>query len=361
MRASRAPGPKMRGSFEPNFSVTVRSCCKIPKGRYLKGWGVKNRFENVPGEVVVAGLLGGISVDDGPTGEQLAVLDAIGTYYLECGDLTVSTISPLSPAEIASALPRPEDRRRFHHLLVALEAARHPQSAAQVGAVERYASALGVDGPDLVMFRSLIDRGVQGAATDYRRFIDKMAPRRAEPTLVLDAFDPTKPEPELVKRLEAFSDLPEDSLGRAFLSFYERTGLDLPGKDAALMNHFYVAHDMTHVIAGIGTSSPGEIALSGFMVAMNDDDVNFSALLASLVIHEAGFGRPTSIRSAETETLAREGAAVLLGQEMARGALCTADFSLVDHFALAPLPLATVRQRFGVVAPDDPDDGFHIW
>jgi hypothetical protein len=310
---------------------------------------------------VFAGLLGAITVDDGPTVEQLAVLSSIGAHYLGCTDVDVRDVDPIGPAELAVALTEPGDRRRFHHLLVALEAARHPQTAAQVESVERYARALGVDGPDLVMFRSLIDRGVEAAAADYRRFIEKMAPRRAEPTLVSEPFDPMSPEPELVTRLEAFADLDEDSLGRAFLRFYERTGLSLPGMDPAYMNHFYVAHDMTHVIAGIGTTSPGEIALSGFMVAMDDNDVNFSALLASLVIHEAGFGRPTSLPNAETETLSLDGASELLGQEMARGAKCTEDFSLVDHFALAPLPLAEVRRRFGVVAPDDPDDGFHIW
>ena len=310
---------------------------------------------------MVAGLLGAISIDDGPTPEQLAVLSSIGAHYLGCIDVDVHSLDPIGPAELAVVLTDPMDRRRFHHLLVALEAARHPQAAAQVEAVERYASALGVDGPDLVMFRSLMDGGIEAAAADYRRYIEKMAPLRAEPTLASEAFDPSSPEPELVTRLEAFADLDEDSLGRAFLRFYERTGLNLPGLDPAIMTHFYVAHDMTHGIAGIGTTSPGEIALSGFMVAMDDNDVNFSALLASLVIHEAGFGRPTSIPNAETETLSLDGASELLGQEMARGAKCTADFSLVDHLALAPLPLDEVRRRFGVVAPDDPDDGFHIW
>ena len=318
-------------------------------------------FRHTEGEVVVAGLLGAVTVDEGPTVEQLAVLSSLGTHYLGCVDLDVRSLDPIGPEALAAALTDAAERRRFHHLLVALEAARHPQAAAQVDAVERYATALGVDGPDLVMFRSLIDQGIEAAAADYRRYIEEMAPLRAEPSLVSDSFDPAQPEPELVARLEAFADLDEESLGRALLRFYERTGLSVPGLDAPVMNHFYVAHDMTHVIAGIGTSAPGEIALSAFMVAMDDNDVNFSALLASLVIHEAGFGRPHSIATAETETLSLDGAAGLLGQEMARGAKCTADFSLVDHFALAPLPLAEVRRRFGVVAPDDPEDGFHIW
>jgi hypothetical protein len=94
---------------------------------------------------------------------------------------------------------------------------------------------------------------------------------------------------------------------------------------------------------------------------MDDNEVNFSALLASLIIHEAGFGHPTSIARAEAETLRLPGAADLFGQEFARGGRCTGDFSLVDHFALAPLQLDDVRAQFGVVAPDNPEDGFHLW
>ena len=318
-------------------------------------------FQDVAGEVVVGGLLSGIDVDGGPTHEQLAVLSALGTHYLGCENLNLTSVPRIGPKVLAEALINPSDRRRFHHLHVALEAARHPQTAAQVAAVEHFAEALQVDGADLVMFRSLVTSGVEQAADDYRRFVERVLPLRAEPTLAMIDVDLSEPEPELLARLQGFAKLPEGSLGRAFLTFYERTGFNLPGTDPARMNHFYVAHDMTHVIAGIGTSSPGEIALSGFMVAMDDNEVNFSALLSSLIIHEAGFGRPTSIRSAEVETLSKNGAAELLGQEMARGAKCTADFTLVDHFALAPLPLAEVRAHFGVTKPVNPDDGFHLW
>jgi hypothetical protein len=318
-------------------------------------------FQDVAGEIVVGGLLSGIDVDGGPTSEQLAVLFALGTHYLGCQHLDLTSIQRVDPQQLAQVLVNPSDRRRFHHLHVALEAARHPQTAAQVAAVEHFAEALQVDGADLVMFRSLVTSGVEQAADDYRRFVERVLPLRAEPTLAMIDVDLSEPEPELLARLQGFAKLPEGSLGRAFLTFYERTGFNLPGTDPARMNHFYVAHDMTHVIAGIGTSSPGEIALSGFMVAMDDNEVNFSALLSSLIIHEAGFGRPTSIRSAEVETLSKNGAAELLGQEMARGAKCTADFTLVDHFALAPLPLAEVRAHFGVTKPVNPDDGFHLW
>ena len=77
-------------------------------------------------------------------------------------------------------------------------------------------------------------------------------------------------------------------------------------------------------------------------------------------MHEAGFGDSPTIGH-EERVLALPGAADLLGRELARGARCTADFSLADHFALASLPLAEVRERFGVPTPDDPFDGHHCW
>ena len=311
-------------------------------------------------EPMVAGLMSGIDVADGPGDEQLAVLRALTSHYFARPDLDLATLPSMTPSELAVSIVDPRERRLFHHIHVALEACRHPQDAEQVTAVADYAEALDVDGPDLVLFRSLVDQGLDQAAVDYHRFAGDMLPRRSEPSLagtgVLD-----QPEPELTLRLSAFVDLPEESLGRAYLRYYDRTGFDLPGAGASQMNHFYVAHDMTHVLSGVATTSQGEVALSGFMVGMDDNEVNFSAFLASLIIHEAGFGAPTSIAVAESRTLAAPGAGELLGRELSRGAACTGDFSLVDHFALAPLPLDEVRRQFGVRPPDDPDDGHHWW
>jgi len=309
---------------------------------------------------MVAGLLGGIDVAGGPGDEQLAVLRALSSHYFGRPDLDLATLAPMGPNELAAVVVDRGERRLFHHIHVALEACRHPQDAEQVTAVANYAKTLDVDGPDLVLFRSLVDQGLDQAAVDYHRFALDMLPKRSEPALAGTGVT-DRPEPELTLRLDAFRDLPEDSLGRAYLRYYDRTGFDLPGAGVSQMNHFYVAHDMTHVISGVATTSQGEIALSGFMVGMDDNEVNFSAFLASLIIHEAGFGTPTSISVAESRTLAAPGAADLLGREMARGAACSGDFSLVDHFALAPLPLDDVRRQFGVRPPDDPDDGHHWW
>ena len=107
----------------------------------------------------------------------------------------------------------------------------------------------------------------------------------------------------------------EESLSAAFLALYDRCGLSLSGAQASKLNHFFVAHDMTHVIAGISTSAEGEVALSAFQIGMDDN--------------EACFGTPGTF-ALESETLDSEQA-------------------------------AEVRGWFGVEVPDDPDDGHHLW
>ena len=53
---------------------------------------------------------------------------------------------------------------------------------------------------------------------------------------------------------------------------------------------------------------------------------------------------------ARTDTLADRGAPARWAEAMHRGSVCTADvMGGIDHFALAPLPLEEVRQRFQVL------------
>ncbi|MFM7509646.1 MAG: hypothetical protein ACKO5A_08875 [Actinomycetota bacterium] len=311
-------------------------------------------------EPVVAGLLGAIDVDDGPQDEQLAVLDSVVRHLLGRRDLDLDALEPLGPTEVAATVTDPMSRRRFHWLLVALESCRHPLGPAQVGRVEEYCDALDVDGADRQIFRDLVTNGTARAAADFRRFLDTTLAARVDPPLRSMPVVADAPEPDLAERIGAFAELPDGSLGRAFVDFHTRNHLPLPGVEASPINHFFVGHDMTHTIAGIEPTGPGEVALSAFQMAAEDNPLNTAALLASLVVHEVGFERSPSV-AAEAGILATPGAAELLGSEMARGAACTADFSLADHFELAPLPLSVVRERFGVLAPVDPDDGHHCW
>ena len=310
-------------------------------------------------DVVVAGLLGAIDVEDGPQAEQLAVLRSITHHLLDRPDLDPAQVTPMTAGELARGITHPGSARRFHELLVTLELCRHPISPAQVAAAERYGDALGVGGPEREMLRDLIDAGTARAAADFRRFLDVTLAERVEPEL-RDLPTVDGAEPELAERLLALGELPEGTLGRAFIEFHSRNGLPVPGVQGSTINHFFVGHDMTHTITGIEPTGPGEVALSAFQLAAEETPLNTAALLASLVVHEAGFERSPSV-AAEAGILGTPGAAELLGRELARGAACAADCSLVDHLAMAHLPLDEVRDRFGVRPPHSPDDGHHHW
>jgi hypothetical protein len=227
--------------------------------------------------------------------------------------------------------------------------------------VQAYADALGVDGEDLAIFRDLVSDGVNVASADYLRFLGHNLDERVEPSLVTMSPDADLREVALAEKLEAFTEYGPGTLGRAFLGFYERYGLTLPGVDSSTHHHFFVAHDMTHTIAGLSTTVPAEIALSAFQFAMNNDRLNRAALLASLVAHEAGFAHPAHLARPDNSVLSNPASAKLLATELRRGSMCRGDFSLIDHFELAPMQIADVRAEFGVVAPENPADGQHWW
>ena len=312
-------------------------------------------------EPVARGLLGSISCSGGPTPEQQRLLQALLTHLWERPDLRIAALEPMGPEELAVALGDPHARRVVHLLQMTLEFCRHPQTEAQLALGRAYAEALGVSSAALEVSRDWLRQGVDQAAADVGRIFNTFLPLRSEPGLVDSLASTDQPEPELVARIEGFAQLPEDSLGRALLAYYERFGFPLPGQEACALNHLYLAHDMTHVIAGIAATSAGEIALSAFQLAMDDNPINESALLASLVTHEAGFVSANPTLEPEEASLDSPSAAYLLASELRRGSACSADFSLADHLALAPLPLGEVRRRFSVARPIHPSAVDHLF
>lgn len=297
-------------------------------------------------EPVLGVLLGAIDVDGGPTDEQLGVLRALVAGYWGRTDLDVGALAPVAPAA-AREVPDGPARARTRELLVLLELCRHPGSAAQVARVDEYAAALGESGPGLDLARTLVHEGKAAAMADYYRFLATRADSMAEPSL-RDRYGATlaAPDHELADRLRALHDLPEGTLGHAYVEFYRRNGITLPGDDPAMPATF-VAHDMCHVIGGYEPTGEGEIALGGMQLALADTPDHWAAFLGNLSVHEAGIVSNESV-TGKTATLARPGAADFVARAMWRGAQCTGDFTEIDHLALVEVPLDEVRARFGV-------------
>jgi hypothetical protein len=306
-------------------------------------------------EVLVAGLLGAIDVDGGPTDEQLAVLRAFAVHLWKRPDLGLEALTPLQPSEVAARLPEPEARLRFCELAMVLELCRHPQSAAQVERAEDYATALGITGIGIETTRTALEAGSAVAAADLERIYGEILPEVSERSLRDKYLRLETPDPALADRLRALRDLPDGSLGRAYLEFYERNGFVLPGDDVHLPAH-YVNHDMNHVITGYEPTAAGEIARSGFLTAASASRHNWLEFLLTLSIHESGVLTHGEIH-AKFATLSRPGVSDLLAEGLERGRQCAVDLSQVDHLAIAGESLASVRERFNVVPLAHPTAG----
>jgi hypothetical protein len=311
-------------------------------------------------ESVVRGLVGVIDVDDGPTEEQLSVLRAVVVHLFERDDLPPTGLEPLGPEETAAVLTGTDVRRRFAELMFTLETCRHPLTDAQVSSCETYAAALGSSPEEVEVLRTAIDEGVARAAADFDRFFSGMVEARSEPRFRVRNLEPPHLDPEVVEIVSGFHRLPAGTLGWHLADFYSVHGFVVPGAEITPNTYLYFAHDNIHVISGIAPTGPGEIALGGFQMCMDDNPASTFAFFSPLVLHETGITAFDDI-VAKGSTLARPNAAELLGREMARGSRTTADFAWVDHLELAPLPLDDVRARFGVEAPAQPDDGHHIY
>jgi hypothetical protein len=311
-------------------------------------------------DTVVRGLIGVIDVGDGPTDEQLTVLRAIVVHLFERDDLDLTSIVPLGPEETAGLLPAAQARRRFGELMFTLETCRHPLSDAQVSACERYAEALGSSPDEVRVLRTAIDEGVARAAADFDRFFSGMVEARSEPRFRDRNLDPPHLDPELVETVNRLHELPEGTLGWCLADFYATHGFAVPGSEITPNTYLYFAHDNIHIISGIAPTGPGEIALGGFQMCMDDNSASTFAFFSPLVLHETGITAIDDI-VAKGSTLSRPYAAELLGSEMGRGSHTTGDFAWIDHLELASQPLVEVRARFGVQPPARPDDGHHIY
>ncbi len=298
-------------------------------------------------EPAIRALLGAIDVGDGGTPEQRGVLQAFVAGYWDRPGLDLASLAPLDPDGVAEALPDAAQRARVREFMVLLELCRHPLTTEQVELVDRYATAMEQDGAGLQLARTLVRDGTARALADYTRIKDEVQVEWSEPSLVDRYLDPLdEPDPELADRLRALHDLPEGTLGWEYVEFYRRQGLSLPGDDT-FIPAFFVAHDMNHVIAGYGTTGQEETALSAMILGLADTHAHWVLLLSSMSAYELALATSAAFVG-KTGVLARDGAAALVADGLHRGAACTADFSDIDHLALAHLPLTEVREQFGV-------------
>jgi hypothetical protein len=286
--------------------------------------------------VIAAGLIGAAQVGDGPTPEQVGVVQGLlhGYFGIEAD---AASLDPLSPVELAAAVDT-TDRRRVVDLLVVLEFCRHGDAdgAAQAERTEEYVRALGVDEPFVLVARDALTAKQDVVMADWGRFTERLPVEPQGPVA----------DDSLAARLRGLAACPPGSLGRAYFDFYERWQLPFPGETGGGTASL-VPHDFSHVLAGYEPDPPSEVALQAMLTSATGFDHHFSGLVASLSLFESGKFDIDDI-APKVGVLGRPGAAAELGDAFHRGSACAGDFSAIDHLARVDEPLDDVRRDCGI-------------
>jgi hypothetical protein len=151
----------------------------------------------------------------------------------------------------------------------------------------------------------------------------------------------------LVARFETLERYPAGSWGRALWDFYELERWPLPGARGAVPQATS-EHDWVHVLSGYPPTPLGEIQVAAFMAANAPDDVAFSILFFAMGVYETGaVSIPLGPSHVGTLGSTPDGPAQM-ADALRRGAACTVDSLLMDHWAHAERPLVEVREELGV-------------
>jgi hypothetical protein len=268
----------------------------------------------------------------------------------------------LGPDEFAHALA--DRNEAFRHrmvqfmLLCSLVLVPLPEEVAR--RVEEYARALGVDDPMLRVADRYSHGSLGLALIDFQRsgYMETWDPARAAVLhtsgALNDAWEECVRDDALALRWESLRELPDGTLGREVVKFYDARGFTFPGRPNSAPP-FLAQHDWMHVLAEYGSTVECELEVFGFIARANDDPRGFSLLAMVISLFETGYlASGMGLFQYDRGHLSHQGMAVRLADAMRRGALVGAhaggpDLLNIDWFAHADRPVGEVQAEFGVV------------
>jgi hypothetical protein len=295
------------------------------------------------------GSLLAIAAEGGPPSPMaLRTITAIRDHLIRLS-IPLDTLAPLTPEQLAAAVPEPEWRERILRGMTVLALLEDSPGEARLARLEATARALAIDAAPVQAFRHVLEhqfnlvrldimrRGFQrGAAAAYVRDEGPAGALQMARSLL------KQEDPALARRYRALAALPEGSLGRAYLAFIDTNGFSVPGELGGPPPPV-VRHDCCHVLGGYGTSPSEECGVLGFQAGFGRNDPFFTILFA-LAQFQLGIGS-TPVTAAETGQADPE--VIFRGLEHGLGVSrdLISDWDPWDDF---PRPLEEVRHRYGI-------------
>jgi len=300
------------------------------------------------------GVRSGAAAPDGLTDVQSSMVAAMaGRVFAHPVD--PAALELIDPAALAAAVSDPALRHQLVAAMLSLSLMAHPPDPDGPDRIATYARALDVDEGMLAATRRYVEGHRRWMLFDFARhsafpiLLKREAGERGVLPLVrqIGALKGVSEDAGLVDRFRTLERYPAGSWGRALWDFYELEQWPLPGAKGAVPQATS-EHDWVHVLSGYPPTALGEIQVTAFMAANAPEDVALSIMFLAMGVYETGaIDIPLGPSHVGTLASTPDGPAQL-ADALRRGAACSVDSLLMDHWANAERPLAEVREEFGV-------------
>jgi hypothetical protein len=313
---------------------------------------------------IAGGVVGAVETAEGLSGLQRMMIEAL-IESMTGFVVPARAVPRLGPEEFARALAHRDEmfRSRMVQFMLLCALVLNPLPEEVADRIDAYARELCVSN-DMLRVAHRFAHGSYGLALiDFQRsgYMETWDPSRSAAlhtsSELHDAWQEWVQDEVLAQRWEALRELPDGTLGRAVVKFYDARGFVFPGRLGSAPP-LLAQHDWVHVLAEYGSTVESEIEVFAFISRANDDPHAFSLLAQIVSLFETGYtATGMGLFHYDRGHLSHEGMAIRLADAMRRGALSAAanqsiDFLAVDWFAHADRPLVEVREQLGIVAKD---------
>lgn len=319
------------------------------------------RYVTPPAPVAIAGLRAMKCIaqaDGGPLPAATRNLLRAAQRHLLGVNEDLDALAPIEPGELAGIIVDPVLRRQFAQGMTVVSLSSGTPSQATVAEVERFATALGIDAPEVDVIRKLVHHHFTLFKLDFLRrshIADMVKQQAAHHGFVgllkgLATFRGVYEDTALAERYRGLEALPEGTLGKELFHYIKRNGFAFPGERFGFPEAG-IYHDFAHVLSGYATDSPGEIQVGGFIAGFKTENP-FFVILFIMLTFGAGVN-VTPIEQPHVEgILAEEGLADRFFLAVKRGMAMKVDISDGwDHWQWVDRPIEEVRAALGVPPP----------
>jgi len=285
-----------------------------------------------------------------------AVMDAAQKVILRTSH-DIDALPPITPAELAAGFPDAELRQQFVNGMLVISLADGVPSRETVTKVEEFAHALGIATPELADLRLMAEGHMLLAKLDFLRRghikdilknqLEQKGPLGlAKSVLTMRGVIEDR---ALSARYRAWETLPEGTLGRGLIDFYNRHGFSVPGEPAGFPEAG-LYHDFCHLLGGYSTEPEGEIQVASFTAGFKKERPIYLVLFSVMIFSAGVQMRPTNDPFVTVGTLGNPGVAELMLAAIERGSKVNIDLTdKWDYWAWIELPIDEVRRRMNIL------------